>query len=81
MPRRETARQRRWSFAAEARGELPKGTALRWARESRANVEKERRNMARRKKMKKVLCTRCGKTHRRGACPMNGKKPAGFLKA
>lgn len=24
--------QRRWAFAAEARGELPKGTALTWAR-------------------------------------------------
>ena len=31
----ESARQRRWSFAAEARGELPKGTAKRWARETK----------------------------------------------
>lgn len=36
MPIPETARQRRWSFAAERRGELPKGTAKRWARETKA---------------------------------------------
>jgi hypothetical protein len=35
MPVPETARQRRWSFAAEARGELPPGTARRWARETK----------------------------------------------
>lgn len=27
--------QRRWAFAAEARGELPKGTALAWARRAK----------------------------------------------
>lgn len=36
MPIPETPRQRRWSFAAEARGELPKGTARKWARETKA---------------------------------------------
>lgn len=35
MPVPETDRQRRWSFAAERRGELPKGTAKRWARETK----------------------------------------------
>ena len=33
MPFKSEA-QRRWMFAAESRGELPKGTAKRWAHET-----------------------------------------------
>ena len=36
MPVPETAKQRRWSFAAERRGGLPRGTAKRWAEETKA---------------------------------------------
>jgi hypothetical protein len=35
MPVPETERQKRWSFAAEARGELPAGTAEKWAHETK----------------------------------------------
>jgi len=43
MPVPESPRQRRWSFAAEARGELPKGTARRWARETKKWCERCRK--------------------------------------
>jgi len=35
MPFKSKAQQR-WMFAAEARGELPKGTADRWAKETKS---------------------------------------------
>jgi hypothetical protein len=38
MPFKSKA-QMRWMFAAEARGELPKGTAKRWARHTK-NIKK-----------------------------------------
>ncbi len=34
--------QRRWAFAAEKRGELKRGTALRWAREAKGRDLPER---------------------------------------
>lgn len=39
MPFKSKA-QRRWMFAAEARGEVPKGTARRWARETKKQHKK-----------------------------------------
>jgi hypothetical protein len=54
MPIPETARQRRWSFAAEKRGEIPKGSARRWAHESKRYCEKCR-------KSKTGICNKCRK--------------------
>jgi len=44
--RPSSKKQLRWAFAAEERGELPKGTARRWARKmkkdgGKANFEKK----------------------------------------
>jgi hypothetical protein len=74
MPKHETEKQRRWSFAAEARGELPKGTARRWAEESTREKDKERHVMAKRRKKKgHRICTKCGLRHARGACKVTRK--------
>ena len=44
-----THRQSRWAFAAEARGDLPEGTALRWARQAkRKGYRKAKRARSRR---------------------------------
>jgi len=59
MPIPETAKQRRWSFAAEARGELPPGTAKRWAEETKAY---EARRKPRRRK--RFCCSACAKGKR-----------------
>lgn len=48
----KSKRQQRWMFAAEARGEVPKGTAKRWARETK-NIEDLPEKKKKDKRMKK----------------------------
>jgi hypothetical protein len=88
MPKRETPRQRRWSFAAEARGELPRGTALRWARETKRTERRETMAKKRRKhhgpKASHKVCSTCGTVYRRNkghTCKGSGKRrdAGGFL--
>jgi len=43
MPIPESPKQRRWSFAAERRGELPKGTAKKWAEETKRYCKRHKR--------------------------------------
>jgi len=55
MPLKSKAQQR-YMFAAESRGELPKGTALRWAHETQAAGQdlKKLPNKVKKKKAKKA---------------------------
>lgn len=58
MPWKSQA-QRKWMYAAEARGELPKGTSDSWAKET-PNVEKlpervgKKKNLLKHKKVKEL---------------------------
>jgi hypothetical protein len=51
MPFKSKAQQR-WMFAAESRGEVPKGTARRWAHETK-NIKRLPNRKAKRRKPKR----------------------------